>query len=568
MAQDAPTRHPRPWQWLVVAAVLLVPPTLLLVAWFDTAAGERMPLLGTVLYWSMPVVLLLVVIAAVGRLRGRTLPFAAVVRWLAPGVLLAAAVVGLVLGTVPTAMRQQFDETCLVSASQNMHTQRAAWITTAAVPFHGAPLALENLVDKRPPLFAFLVSLLHDLTGYRVSNVFVLNAGLLGLGLVLAFVFVRQRLGLVAACAAPWLLWAVPLTAVVATSAGFELLATVLLLLLLLAAADFVRQPDAPRWAGLLGAGLLFAQARYESLPAFGLLLALVAWHVKGRFRPGFGGWLLLAAVVAAMTPLVLLLQHAQNAKFYPEASGQPLLSLANLLAHTPKLLQAWFSLRADNVLPGLLAWLAVGGLVHRLANGRPQASDGLVALPVVALTVVVLAWFYGDAGEPTALRLFLPLAWATALAPLLVVAVPGRRATFAVLALPLLAVGVRLVGGGSATPVPRFAIAEIVAAIDALAAQHDPEPGRTLWVATTAQSLIVHGHAAMNAATFERRRGELQQLARQGDLRTIFVVESPLDAAMAPEHGSPHDLALRSLADVVARGDGPQAITVYRLRW
>jgi len=62
--------------------------------------------------------------------------------------------------------------------------------------------------------------------------------------------------------------------------------------------------------------------------------------------------------------------------------------------------------------------------------------------------------------------------------------------------------------------------------------------------------------------------RGCGRAASRPRGLRTIFVVESPLDAAMAPEHGSPHDLALRSLADVVARGDGPQAITVHRLRW
>lgn len=65
-----------------------------------------------------------------------------------------------------------------------------------------------------------------------------------------------------------------------------------------------------------------------------------------------------------------------------------------------------------------------------------------------------------------------------------------------------------------------------------------------------------------------ESAAGVVAPPADQGDLRTIFVVESPLDTAMAPEHGSPHDLVLRSPADVVARSDGPQAITVYRLRW
>ena len=60
------------------------------------------------------------------------------------------------------------------------------------------------------------------------SNAFLVNGALLAIALFLAFVAVRRQLGPVAAFAAQLLLLAVPLTAIVATSAGFELLAAVL----------------------------------------------------------------------------------------------------------------------------------------------------------------------------------------------------------------------------------------------------------------------------------------------------------------------------------------------------
>jgi hypothetical protein len=37
---------------------------------------------------------------------------------------------------------------------------------------------IDTFLDKRPYFFSFLIALLHDLTGYRLENVFVLNAAL------------------------------------------------------------------------------------------------------------------------------------------------------------------------------------------------------------------------------------------------------------------------------------------------------------------------------------------------------------------------------------------------------
>ena len=134
-------------------------------------------------------------------------------RWAAPGAAYVVALTVLVFVVVPPQMRVQFDETCLVGTSQNMHLQRLAVMTTGAVPSAGEVVLIENMVDKRPTLFAFLVSFVHDLTGYRLENAFFVNGALLALGLFVMFAATRAPLALLAGLSAPPLVLSVPLPA-------------------------------------------------------------------------------------------------------------------------------------------------------------------------------------------------------------------------------------------------------------------------------------------------------------------------------------------------------------------
>jgi hypothetical protein len=411
------------------------------------------------------------------------------------------------------------------------------------------------------------VHVVHRVCGFRIENAYVVNAALLALGLLLAFEMARRRFGWWAAFAAPLCLLGVPLTGVTATSAGFELMASVWLLLALLAALDFVRTPDDARFAGMLGAGMLLAQARYESLPAALLLAVLVAWRVRGRFRPSSGGWLLLAWGPALVLPLGFLLLHAQNPKFYPEASGASLVSLGHLVAHAGPFTAAWFDPSLANPLPGLVAAAAVLVWGVRVWRRQTTAADVLVAAPVLAVTGLALAWFYGDVGELTALRLFLPLAWLTALVPLLAFAWLGRRGALVLL---LVLAGHAALRGRELTvgrAFPELEITALTEALDDVLARLPGDPATTLWVGTPAQYLILHGRAALTPAGFDRRIQDLQQLRQRGDLRIVYVLQVGIDRVMAEGLGDPGELLRRYPGDVVDRVGGRQPITVHRLR-
>ncbi|MBM4062013.1 MAG: hypothetical protein FJ265_13090 [Planctomycetes bacterium] len=564
-----PAPRPRA-QWPGQLALAAAMPALLVAA--RAAAGpSRQAFEAHLLYATVAAVLLLFAAVLTLRIRAARGRRIAALRQHAPGLLSALALTALVLFLSPPELRVQFDETSLVGTSQNLHERRMATMTTAAIPFDGAVLALESTVDKRPPLFAFLVSLVHDATGYRIGNAFAVNAALLFVLLASVHAAVRRRLGAGFALPAQALLVATPLVPVVATSAGFELLALVLLARTTIAALDAIAGPSPLHRATFLANGLLFAWSRYESVLLFLLLLLLVALRTRGRAGADNPVRWLLAAMPGLLTPLAFLFVNAARPDFYPEAAGQPLVSLQHGLDHAVPFLGAWLGGAFTSAWPAFAAPLGLVGWLLRLGRRRGTTTDLLLALPVLAATAIACCWFYGDVGEPTALRLFLPaaalgallpLAWADPLRRL------GPRAVAIALAGTLLFAAARLVPLAQGTAFPRLQIARATAAIDAALRAVPGEPGRTLWVTFAAQHLAVKGHAALCAEAFFRRNADVRQLITGRHAAAVLVLETPFDAAFAPAFGDVRDVLARAPGEVVYRGGGDVPVTVHRLRW
>jgi hypothetical protein len=555
------------WQIALCGLVAVVPPVWLALVW-NGLEQPREAWLGWALYLWMPLTCAFAALCFVWRFWGRESRLLERLRDWWPGLLLAASATLIVFWVSPPQMRVQFDETSLVGVSQNMHLQGLAVMTTAAVPSQGVLVPIENMVDKRPTLFAFLVSGVHTLSGYRIENAFFVNGLLLVLGLFVLFAATRARLGLYAGLSAPLLVLSVPLTCVVATSAGFELLATVLLLVATVAALAFVDRPSDARFAGFLGAGMLLAHSRYESILAvliLGVLAAALSWR---RYRPGRRVWWLLAVCPTLLTPLFFLLQHAQNPNFTPEAGGQSLASFAYLIDHLGPFLAGWFGSGMESAMPGWLAIVAALLWLMRLIKRQATRVD-LFAITPLVLTVVVLAWFYGDVREQTALRLFLPLAWVSLL-PLLLSPlsrlVHTPRAGVVLLAASVAICALRLPFVADGTAFPQLPIATLTTELDRLVKRLPGDPTTTLWVGVPAQHLIVKGYAAMSVNSFERMGSNIGQLQRQGDITKIYLLETSLDRDMEPVFGSARKLLRRVPSRVVERIGGVMPITVYEI--
>lgn len=186
--------------------------------------------------------------------------------WAGLGVLVALLATALVHFQASHGYRTLFDEPLISATAQAIHLERQAFVGTVVQTDLDNAYLVPTTPDKRPVLLATLVALVHDLTGYRVANIFWVNGLLTAIFFGLLFVAVARWgrspwAGLLAVVA--WL--GLPLAHHQFTGAGFELLNLVLLLLWVWVARRCVSATSLA-WCGVLGwVAILLAYTRYES---------------------------------------------------------------------------------------------------------------------------------------------------------------------------------------------------------------------------------------------------------------------------------------------------------------
>jgi hypothetical protein len=185
----------------------------------------------------------------------------------------------------PMGFQIVYDEVILSAAAQLMHFERLCGIPQYANDYLGFYDFHEVILDKRPFFFPFLLSLVHELTGYRIANVFFLNTGLTLFLILLVFMIGKLFSDETGGILSVLLAGTFPLLAVFATGGHFEILNLVMLNTVILLGFSYLRDPKDIKLISLVYGLVLLAQVRYESgiyfLP-FGVLV-LIGWLIKKR---------------------------------------------------------------------------------------------------------------------------------------------------------------------------------------------------------------------------------------------------------------------------------------------
>ncbi len=339
-----------------------------------------------------------------------------------------AALTLLAVLTVPYGYKVLYDEFVLQNTALNLHQLREVGTTVRGYEVEGAFTAFGAYLDKRPFFFAFLVSLLHDLTGYREANAFALNTALFPVILVLAAALARRLMPPRAAWAAVVALGAFSLLAHNATGAGMEMLNLALLLLVALLAVFYLEAPDEPRLAALVLATVLLAQTRYESslYVAPAALVILEGWRRAGRivlpaaavFAPALLIPYALHNTYLSGTPLLWELRDGAESRFGLEFLAANLeRAAAFFFDFSGVIMNSWWLGVAG--LPAL-AWVAWRAL--RAAPGWRAAAAADVAAVTFAAAVtanlgLLMFYYWGALDDPIVSRLSLPFCTALALA-------------------------------------------------------------------------------------------------------------------------------------------------------
>ncbi|MFA5262286.1 MAG: glycosyltransferase family 39 protein [Opitutaceae bacterium] len=287
-----------------------------------------------------------------------------------PGVCILAGSVLLVVSDT-FGHKVLFDEYVLQSTADHIHMTKEIGTYYRAFHIEGTFVPIDPFLDKRPYFFAFLVSLLHDLTGFRLANLFALNVAMAPVFLGLAYYFAKslsdRRGGMLAVA----LLATLPLLSQNVTGAGMEMHNLTMLALTMCAALLYLRKPDETRLAFLCLSAVLLSQSRYESaIYAVSVIIVILAgWH---RARRPLLPW------TAIVTPML----------FVPYAWHNRVLSANPTLWQLKEGQTSRFS---AEYLPGNLD--GMWRFFFNFGNGLPN-SWYLSILGVVSLVfILVFAW-------------------------------------------------------------------------------------------------------------------------------------------------------------------------------
>jgi 4-amino-4-deoxy-L-arabinose transferase-like glycosyltransferase len=314
------------------------------------------------------------------------------------------------------------DELVIGNAAMQMHFERESALAVRAYDYASNYTVFTTVVDKRPLSFLFLLATVHDLTGYRVENVFWLN-GLISLGLVAMVFLVTMRLGgIKAGVASVLLLCGVPLVGQNVTGAGFELYNLFMIFVALWLGIRYAERPDRARLGAFLLSGVILAQVRYESalfvLPVGATVLWV--WWRERRME---------LSPIVLVTPLLMLPIPLQQNVFKVRELTWQLQDVAGAtspfglryfydnVGHALNFFFNFNGAQPSSWLLGLVGMVATGFSIlliyrqhRRMAQHEPVRMVSAIFLAGLLLhTAMMLCYFWGKWDDPIIRRLSLP---------------------------------------------------------------------------------------------------------------------------------------------------------------
>ncbi|ACB75047.1 glycosyltransferase family 39 protein [Opitutus terrae] len=313
------------------------------------------------------------------------------------------------------------DELVQVSTSQRMHFEREANGVARGYELGTQFILMQGDVDKRPLFYPFLLSIVHDVSGYKVENAFLLNALLTPVLFGLIYLVACRIHGRYAGVAAMLLFATIPLVTQAATGGGFEVLNLVMIVATLYLGLRYAENPTELSLAAFCLSGVLLAQVRYESVlfvPCVIVVVVAITWINRRLLLP----WAVLVA------PLLLVIYPLQfNAfKVHPylwqlddrpsEAGVYSLSYFYDNVGRALRFFFAWDHSEPNSFLVGMAGIIGVGFFLmwlYRRSRELPSSPGRLVfTLFIVTLgaqAMLMLCYFWGRYDEVLTVRLSLP---------------------------------------------------------------------------------------------------------------------------------------------------------------
>jgi hypothetical protein len=452
-----------------------------------------------------------------------------------------------------------FDEYVLQGTAFQMHATKEVGTIVRAYELNGSWQSMDMFLDKRPYFFAFLVSLLHDFTGYRLTNIFLVNATLAPVFLGLFYWLARTVVDRGPALLAVALMATMPLLGQQASGAGMEMHNLSMLALVMVLAVLYLRAPDPDRLSLLVLGALLLSQSRYESVIFVGpvALVIVAGWWRAGRI---FIPWIAVVAPlllvpyawhkrVVDATPMLWQLNEGQSARFGLQyLAGNFEGAWKFLFNFGPNRANSWYRSRLGGF--GLGGALVVGARWLR-GPARAALSPATLVLLIFGAGILgdllLLKFFYywGRLDDVVASRLALPVCLLFALLAAACVQA-CERPRWPLTRIVAGGLGVWLLGWGLPA-IARHTYTSANLVMQEVEWEHEQllqRPGPVLYISNKSSIPFLLWHIPSLNSPVARFRGEqIKFHLREGTLREVIVSQALRPTSANGDFGiDPHD--------------------------
>lgn len=310
-----------------------------------------------------------------------------------------------------------FDEEVLSNVALNMYRDHLPVMRESTLQ----NTASFEMIDKRPTLFPFLLSLVHTICGYRVANAFYLNFALTFSFLFLLGNIVKRVGGNIAAYFSIGLACSTPIIAQNASGGGFDMLNATLALLVTWLAMNFWQTPSLGSLSRLVFATALASHVRYESsLIAIPVVILILCRWIRDK-RIDCSPTLL--AIPLTYIPLVWQFRAIDSASenFQYKTDGSGSFSLDYLSSNLESAYRFFFVPDLNYAGSPFVSFLGLGGLLailsywalhqkkKKLASPARAAAFTMGLFPVLHFALI-LVFYFGQLDNPIVSRLGLPV--------------------------------------------------------------------------------------------------------------------------------------------------------------
>ncbi|MBC2606470.1 glycosyltransferase family 39 protein [Pelagicoccus albus] len=310
-----------------------------------------------------------------------------------------------------------FDEEVLSNVAQNLANEHIPVMRESSLQ----GLASFEMIDKRPLLFPFLVSILHSVFGFRIENAFYLNFALTFVYLYLLASITKKVHSTSASYFTLFLACMMPILGQNASSGGFDILNMTIALGVAWFAIDYKQNPNAATMARLLFGTALVAHIRYESSILGVPVIILIAseWIRSKRITLSPSILLIPFTYMPVIWQLRAISANPENFQYKTDGAGT--FSIAYVAENLQRAYKFFFIPSDSYAGSPFVAFIGFAGLlalIGKLASSKTpliRTSDTRKAILIMSLYpllhfAMIMSFYYGQFDDPIVTRLSIPI--------------------------------------------------------------------------------------------------------------------------------------------------------------